>query len=227
MVAPASDFRSARLPLGLAAVLVIAGLVLLSHPPPPTPAPAPAPGPTPASAGRTSGVGPAADRPPSRRQYLGSPSPSPRALPSGAPSSAPPRREHPAPAGSGVPVNGDGPAGDRAVQRMLERSSPADLPRSQEEELVQVATRVWTADVTGRGQGRWPRYFAHSGASARGTYTAVRVQAGIARTTADGRIEVRLVWAGTAPSGEQRDGRTARLLLQHSPDHPNRWEPVH
>ncbi|MGW7641751.1 hypothetical protein [Streptomyces decoyicus] len=112
---------------------------------------------------------------------------------------------------------------------MLNRSSPADLPRRQERDLVQLASQVWEADVTGRGQDRWLGYFttrSTPATRARDTYTGVRIQAGIARRARGGRVEVRLVWAGTGPSGEQRDGRTARLLLHRAPHHPNRWEPV-
>lgn len=130
-------------------------------------------------------------------------------------------------AASGVPVPGDGPAGDRAVQLTLERTSPADLPRGQEGRLVQLARRVWTADVTGRGREQWPGYFAaHQTAGPRGAYTRVRIQAGIARKTAGSRVEVRLVWAGTDPSGDQRDGRLAVIVLRPVFGHPTHWEPI-
>ncbi|AWN24795.1 hypothetical protein DKG71_00125 [Streptomyces sp. NEAU-S7GS2] len=124
---------------------------------------------------------------------------------------------------------GDGAAGDHAVQRLLDRFSPADLPPAQERDLVRIASQIWKADVTGRGRNRWPRYFApgtHATAGARGAYAKVRIQAGIARKARGGRVEVRLVWAGTDPSGTQRDGRLAVLFFRHDPHHPKRWEPV-
>ncbi|MFF4282890.1 hypothetical protein ACFY0Z_29430 [Streptomyces kronopolitis] len=119
---------------------------------------------------------------------------------------------------------GDGAAGDRAVQRLLERSSPTDLPRGEEQRLVHLATEVWTADVTGRGRGRWPGYFlSPRAAGSHASYQQVRVQAGIARKAGGGRVQVQLVWAGTGPAGDQRDGRLARLLFRIL---SHRWEPV-
>lgn len=130
-------------------------------------------------------------------------------------------------AAKGLPVPGDGPAGDRAVQRLLEQSSPSDLPREEEHRLVRLAEQVWMADVTGRGRDRWPSYFAADRSlGARSAYTQVRIQAGIARKSAGGRVQVRLVWAGADPSGAQRDGRLADIRLRLVPGHSNRWEPV-
>ncbi|ANZ13386.1 hypothetical protein SNOUR_43620 [Streptomyces noursei ATCC 11455] len=129
----------------------------------------------------------------------------------------------------GIPVPGDGPAGDAAVQRLLDRSSPPDLPRSLEARLVQLGMQVWEADVTGRGRERWPKYFGSSGPAAgggRSVYRDVRIQAGIARRAGSGLVDVRLVWAATDPSGDRRDGRLAQLSFRPVPGHPNRWEPV-
>lgn len=123
---------------------------------------------------------------------------------------------------SPVPPAGDGPGADAAIQCVLEHSSPADLPRSVERDAVALAEQVWRADVTGAGRVRWPRYFSAT-APARHLYTRVRIQAGIARRTDAGRVVVHLVWAGADPSGQYREGRTARVLLART-DHG--WEPV-
>ncbi len=89
-------------------------------------------------------------------------------------------------------------------------------------DAVALAEQVWRADVTGAGRVRWPRYFSAT-APARHLYTRVRIQAGIARRTDAGRVVVHLVWAGADPSGQYREGRTARVLLART-DHG--WEPV-
>ncbi|WJV51650.1 hypothetical protein [Streptomyces flavofungini] len=126
-------------------------------------------------------------------------------------------------AAADIPVPGDGPGGDHAVQRLLERSSPADLPRRTEKHLVSLASRAWTAELTGAERSQWPGYF--SGQALRAPYRDVRIQAGIARSV-DGRSDrarVRLVWAGTDPAGEAQDGRPAQVLLAR---HNSRWEPL-
>ncbi|MFJ3714110.1 MULTISPECIES: hypothetical protein [unclassified Streptomyces] len=123
---------------------------------------------------------------------------------------------------SGVPVAGDGPGGDRAIQDVLDRSSPRDLEPALERRLVALATRVWKADVTGTGRSQWPAYFSDP-SPPRAPYTHVRVQAAIARQGAGGRVRVDLVWAGAGPSGEAADGRPARVLL-HKTD--STWEPL-
>ncbi|MFF1714597.1 hypothetical protein [Streptomyces sp. NPDC058268] len=120
-------------------------------------------------------------------------------------------------------VPGDGPAGDYAVQRLLDRTSPADLPRAKEKELVTLASGIWRAETTGRDRAKWPKYFGNQ--ALRAPYQDVRIQAGIARTAGGGtdRVRVRLVWAGTDPSGREEDGRSAQVLLElHSGD----WEPA-
>lgn len=196
----AGNSRNALLPLILSAVFVLVGVALLCRTPPALPR-------TDASA-----------------------SPTPEASPSSVSVSAKPNHPgRPSEAASGVPVPGDGSAGDYAVQLLLSRSSPADLPRQLERRLVQLASHVWHADVTGRGQEQWRDYFAAGrtrSAGVRDVYTHVRIQAGIARKEHHGRVEVRLVWAAADPSGEMRDGRTGRLVLRPSPNHPTRWEPV-
>lgn len=139
------------------------------------------------------------------------------------PSRSPARADEPEPVASGIPVSGDGPDGDYAVQRRLDQSTPADLQPALERRLVSLATRVWIAETTGTGRRTWPRYF--TDASLRAPYYDVRVQAAIARR-ADGRDDqavVRLVWAGAGASGDFQDGRPSqvRFALHH-----NVWEPV-
>ncbi|MBL1120265.1 hypothetical protein JK364_49445 [Streptomyces sp. 110] len=132
-----------------------------------------------------------------------------------------PRREA-APTGHEVlPPPGDGPAGNTAVQRALDRSSPPDLSRQAERRLVQLGSAVWTAEVTGRGRQRWPDYF--TGTEVR-PYRHFRIQAAIARRAAGGRVVVQLVWAGASPSGtDDIDNRTAQVFLTRNGG--SRWTP--
>ncbi|GAA3044320.1 hypothetical protein GCM10017562_01580 [Streptomyces roseofulvus] len=124
---------------------------------------------------------------------------------------------------SDQPVSGDGPAGDHAIQRLLDRTAPTDLPPATARQLADLATRVWIAETTGNGRTAWPAYFTDT--RLRAPYHDVRVQAAVAYSAAgeDDRAEVRLVWAGADAAGEFRDGRTARVLLEH---HHNEWQPV-
>ncbi|MFE3144323.1 hypothetical protein [Streptomyces scopuliridis] len=117
----------------------------------------------------------------------------------------------------------DGPAGDYAIQQVLERTSPADLTHAQEKELVALASRIWRAEVTGTGREEWPDYFAEQ--LLRAPYRDIRIQAGIARTVTGhpDRVHVRLVWAGTDPAGEYTDGRPVQVLLAR---HNTIWGPV-
>ncbi|MCC2280571.1 hypothetical protein LKL35_34980 [Streptomyces sp. ET3-23] len=104
---------------------------------------------------------------------------------------------------------------------MLQASTPANLPQQQERELLALGERVWRADVTGRGRGQWPSYFPNA-TPPRTPYTRIRLQAAIARAVGNDQAEVRLVWAGTDPSGQQADGRTTRLLFTRT---ARGWEP--
>lgn len=124
---------------------------------------------------------------------------------------------------SGLPVSGDGPGGDYAIQRLLDRTTPADLPPALERHLVALATHIWIAETTGTGRETWPAYF--TGTELRAPYRDVRVQAATARRV-DGRddqVLVRLVWAGTGGLGTFQDGRPAQVRLEL---HHNGWEPV-
>ncbi|WP_143712414.1 hypothetical protein [Streptomyces hygroscopicus] len=120
-----------------------------------------------------------------------------------------------------LPPPGDGPAGDTAIQRALDRSSPPDLSPQTERRLVRLGCAVWTAEVTGRGRQRWPDYF--TGAEVR-PYRYFRIQAAIARRATGGRVVVQLVWAGASPSGTAAiDNRTARVFLTRNGG--SRWTP--
>ncbi|MGA4844788.1 hypothetical protein ACOBQB_00230 [Streptomyces sp. G5(2025)] len=195
-------------PLVAAAVCILLGVALLS------------PGADP-DAPRRGSAGPA-NQTPSRMDYT-APQRAPRFDPAG-------RRKLPLPsapsasqAAHEMPVPGEGPAGDHAVQALLDRSSPRDPPRTREKQLVALASRIWRADITGAERTRWPKYF--NGAPLRAAYRNVRIQAGIART-ADGRtdrVRVRLIWAGISPAGQKQDGRLAQILLDR---HGTSWMPV-
>ncbi|MZE76738.1 hypothetical protein GTY57_06810 [Streptomyces sp. SID5475] len=114
----------------------------------------------------------------------------------------------PSPSGALAPP-GEGPGGDRAVQRALDSLSRPDLPPGTERELLRLGRAVLLGDVTGRGRQRWPGYF--DGPVA-GRYRQVRVQAAIARSAGGpGRAVVHLVWAGTDPGGNHTAGRPATI----------------
>ncbi|MEZ0092489.1 hypothetical protein [Streptacidiphilus sp. EB129] len=116
---------------------------------------------------------------------------------------------------------GDGPGADATVQQMLDRSSPADLPPALEHNLEQLGRQVWLADITGIGRQHWPRYFTVPGTSG---YTAVRIQAAIARADGTGKARVTLLWAGTSPASDTRIAQpgTVELTQQTS----GTWEPT-
>ncbi|MGW6557614.1 hypothetical protein [Streptomyces hydrogenans] len=127
------------------------------------------------------------------------------------------------PVPSDQPVSGDGPAGDYAIQRLLDRTTPTDLAPTTARHLTRLAARVWLAETTGAGRAAWPTYF--TATDLRAPYHDVRIQAAVAhqRGLPAGRAEVRLVWAGADAAGEFRDGRTARVLLKLR---RNEWEPT-
>ncbi|MEV6796404.1 hypothetical protein AB0M87_31435 [Streptomyces sp. NPDC051320] len=51
-----------------------------------------------------------------------------------------------------IPDRGDGPAGDPAIQQLLERSWPADLPAADEHQLRLLGSALLRTDATGKGQ---------------------------------------------------------------------------
>ncbi|MET9955991.1 hypothetical protein ABZ135_31225 [Streptomyces sp. NPDC006339] len=124
---------------------------------------------------------------------------------------------------NGLPLTGEGPAGDPAIQHVLDGASPADLPETTARYLVDLAARIWLAETTGTGRERWPTYFADE--TLRAPYRDVRVQAAIARRGdhPGDRAVVRLVWAGTSALGETQDGRPATILFEQD---RNEWMPV-
>ncbi|MFE2991469.1 hypothetical protein [Streptomyces sp. NPDC059262] len=144
-----------------------------------------------------------------------------RRAPRGLRSSAPPARTAPAvksAAAVELPPRGEGRAGDRPIQEVLERSWPADLPKRQAADLVTVGRAVLIADVTGVGRDRFPTAFpARGGPVVAPAFSRVRIQAAIARkdTTAKGRAVVHLVWAGADRGGTYTDGRLADLTFRH------------
>jgi hypothetical protein len=136
-------------------------------------------------------------------------------------SSAPPAPMAPATKSAAaveLPPRGDGRAGDRQIQEVLERSWPADFPKRQAADLVAVGRAVLIADVTGLGRGRFPTAFRdHSGPLVAPAFSRVRIQAAIARkdTTTPGQAIVHLVWAGADRGGTYTDGRLADLTFRH------------
>ncbi|WP_346779977.1 hypothetical protein [Streptomyces sp. S3(2020)] len=171
-------------------VLAVAGVALLGMPhvrtttaPPPSAAAYPTTGPsspTPARAGHTPGIATL-------------PSPAHAASPS------------PLESVSALPPQGEGAAGDRAIQRSLEEAWPADLAAGDERELLTAGRALLRADATGRGRAPWPAVFPQTRRNAASPVfvpAGFRIQAAIARR--DGGPQeavVHLVWAGIDHAG--------------------------
>ncbi|MFI8515375.1 hypothetical protein ACIGHB_30025 [Streptomyces sp. NPDC085460] len=204
--------------IGLA--LLVAGAVILLHTPNTTPLPG-RDNARPAAASTVQTARPTTDRPETRPDHRGDSTAPDRhttvATPGGGPAASP------GPVRSDQPVSGDGPAGDYAIQRLLDHTAPTDLQPDTARRLTRLASQVWIAETTGAGRTAWPAYFTDT--SLRAPYHEVRVQAAVAHQEGrrQGRVEVRLVWAGKDAAGEFRDGRTARVLLER---HHNEWLPV-
>lgn len=127
-----------------------------------------------------------------------------------------------------LPPRGEGRAGDRPIQELLERSWPADLPKRQASDLVAVGRAVLIADVTGVGRDRFPTAFpTRDEPLIAPAFSRVRIQAAVARkdTTAKGQAVVHLVWAGADRGGTYTDGRLADLTFRHSQG-DTAWEPL-
>ncbi|MGW2081315.1 hypothetical protein ACWCOW_31045 [Streptomyces sp. NPDC001939] len=127
-----------------------------------------------------------------------------------------------------LPPRGEGRAGDRQIQEVLESSWPADLPRRQAADLVAVARAVLIADVTGVGRDRFPTAFPdQEGPLVAPAFSRVRIQAAIARkdTTTPGQAIVHLVWAGADRGGTYTDGRLADLTFNHRRE-GSAWTPL-
>lgn len=117
---------------------------------------------------------------------------------------------------SALPPHGEGEAGDPAIQRVLEKSWPADLPAEYERQLLTDGRALLRADATGIGRSKWPRVFGDSGQAVAPAFASARfrVQAAIARR--DGsptKAVVHLVWAGTDRGGTYTDGRITDLFF--------------
>jgi hypothetical protein len=109
-----------------------------------------------------------------------------------------------------LPPHGEGPAGDRAIQRSLEESWPADLPADDERELLAAGRALLRADATGVGRAKWPEVFPASEQAVAPAFATARfrIQAAIARR--DGspdKAVVHLVWAGMDRGGTFTDLR--------------------
>ncbi|MEU6175884.1 hypothetical protein ABZ832_28745 [Streptantibioticus parmotrematis] len=115
----------------------------------------------------------------------------------------------------------DGPAGDQAIQEVLEASSPRNLPTAIELQLTILGRQVLLAEVTGEGRSTWLGYFRSTGTP--WLYTHVRVQAAIARASSPGHADVHLVWTGTDLTGLERDDQPAIIHFQQ---HNGVWQPV-
>ncbi|WP_405634337.1 hypothetical protein OHB53_09245 [Streptomyces sp. NBC_00056] len=111
-------------------------------------------------------------------------------------------------------------AGDRAIQQLLERSWPADLPDEEETILRAMGRKVLLADVTGLGRGQFPAAFPHRAGRAgvvAPAFTRIRIQAVIARQgSRAGRAVVHLVWAGADRGGTYTDGRVTDIVFHHA-----------
>lgn len=113
--------------------------------------------------------------------------------PPSAGASATPPSEHD---GAVLAPPGEGPAGDQALRRELARLSPPDLAPAVEEQLAGRARRDLMDDTAA-------------------VYRQVRVQAALARRGgSDEQALVHLVWAGSGPDGEFREGRTTTVRYE-------------
>ncbi|MFE5841965.1 hypothetical protein ACFQ7N_10000 [Streptomyces niveus] len=144
------------------------------------------------------------------------------------------RAESPAPsAGSGstravVPPSGQGPAGDPAIQRLLDAQWPADLPAVDERQLTELGIALLRADATGLGRSRFPGVFPQHGAVAP-AFSRFRVQAAVARgdRALPGRAVVHLVWAGADRGGTYADNRITELHFTRIQKEGNpTWHPT-
>ncbi|GGX96494.1 hypothetical protein [Streptomyces fructofermentans] len=203
--------RPPRLLLVVTVVLAVVGIVLLTLPDRTTPpgAAVPEPPSQTAAAGRGT-ASPAGPAGPAREV-------------SGAGGAGPPRTASPP-----LPPQGEGPAGDAAVQRALEEAWPADLPAREGRQLLAAGRALLRADATGIGRARWPAVFpaGRSPAPAFGA-GSFRIQAAIARRNGDyGRAVVHLVWAAADRGGTFTDGRvTDWHFTRTSAKGASRWTP--
>lgn len=186
--------RSPRLLLLTTVLLAVAGVALLGMPPgqePPAPATAPTTHTTTASSS-------APAQPPASK-------PTAHAAPATRTTTATPSTDE-----SALPLHGEGAAGDQVVQRNLESAWPADLPATDERELLTAGRALLRADATGVGRTNWPTIFGDSGQAVAPAFatTRFRIQAAIARRDGStNKAVVHLVWAGTDRGGTFTDLR--------------------
>ncbi|MGP3777047.1 hypothetical protein ACTWJ8_40065 (plasmid) [Streptomyces sp. SDT5-1] len=148
-------------------------------------------------------------------------SPAPQDAVRGTASASPSGRE------SELPPRGEGRAGDKAIQQVLEKAWPADLPTGQAKTLLAAGRRVLIADATGVGQDAFPTAFPDAGGGVVApAFTRVRVQAAIARQDGSrpGRAVVHLVWAGADRGGTYTDGRITDIRFRHEQG-DSAWQP--
>ncbi|MFI5808718.1 hypothetical protein [Streptomyces sp. NPDC051561] len=199
--------RSPLVLLAAGVLLAVLGVFLLAEPAPPQPVPRPpavlSPTPRGPEDGATARLGPA-------RSGLG---PAQQ-------SAADPVPDAPAGRPNALPVSGEGPRGDPAIQKAVRAAVPDDLPPDTGQVLAQLGKAVQIAETTGQGRHLWPAYFPPDQPVR--AYTRVRIQASAARADGPGRALVHLVWAGADPAGTYRDGRPATLRFQHTPPHPDK-----
>lgn len=186
--------RTPRLLVLSTVILAVAGVALLGMPhgqEPPAPAVAPTVHAT--TSPSSAAAAPPTDRPAADRATTMAP---PAATPSAVESALAP--------------HGEGVVGDGAVQRNLVAAWPADLPASDERELLTAGRALLRADATGIGRTTWPDVFPESERSLAPAFATARfrIQAAIARR--DGspdKAVVHLVWAGMDRGGTFTDLR--------------------
>lgn len=208
-----SPARSPRLLLTATAVLVVAGVVLLTVPHTPS---APANSATPQATVPTPDT--SATAPSSLSPQTGAPAPTTAATATAETVSA-----------SALPPHGEGVAGDAAIQKSLEDAWPADLAAADEHKLLAAGRGLLRADTTGIGRATWPVLFGDPDQAIAPAFATAgfRVQAAIARS--DGspdKAVVHLVWAGTDRGGTYTDRRiTDWYFTRTSTKGASTWTP--
>ncbi|MFF7358320.1 hypothetical protein ACFZA1_37690 [Streptomyces filipinensis] len=95
------------------------------------------------------------------------------------------------------------------IQQSLETAWPADLPATDDRELLAAGRALLRADATGAGRAKWPDIFPDSDQVTPAFATArFRIQAAIARRAGSpDKAVVHLVWAGIDRGGTFTDLR--------------------
>ncbi|MEU3795962.1 hypothetical protein AB0F07_40360 [Streptomyces fructofermentans] len=111
---------------------------------------------------------------------------------------------------SALPPRGEGPAGDKAIQKSLEAAWPPDLAATDERRLLAAGRHLLRADATGIGRNGWPALFGSPGQTIAPAFATARfrIQAAVARRdNSPDKAVVHLVWAGTDRGGTHTDRR--------------------